>query len=223
MNVISVFDMFKVGIGPSSSHTLGPWKAAQHFITHLSKETKLRDVKSLDVSLYGSLALTGKGHATDIALCMGLESKDYKQISTASILSSFESIKTKKRLKLTSEFEIAFNIDENIHFDFISIPKHANTLKFEATLNSKDSNPIVKSLCVARACRHHLSSVHPSRVGVQSEPGCSSPFYLPTFDKPPRVRQTTDACVEPRLARPQGQSHVLAYRRSRDLAEPGAR
>ncbi|MAJ31926.1 MAG: L-serine ammonia-lyase [Flavobacteriaceae bacterium] len=145
MNSISVFDMFKVGVGPSSSHTLGPWKAAQHFITHLSNEAKLSDVKSLDVSLYGSLALTGKGHATDIALCMGLESKNYKRISTDSVLSSFERIKTKKRLQLASKFKIIFDIDQNIHFDFISIPQHANTLKFEVTLNGKSSKRIAKT------------------------------------------------------------------------------
>ena len=118
MSAISVFDMFKVGVGPSSSHTLGPWKAAQDFIKHLSSITELSDVKSLNLSLYGSLALTGKGHATDIAICMGLESKDFKHISTASIMSSFERIKTQKRLQLSSAVEIDFDIEKNLHFDF---------------------------------------------------------------------------------------------------------
>lgn len=137
--------MFKVGVGPSSSHTLGPWKAAQDFIKHLSSITELSDVKSLNLSLYGSLALTGKGHATDIAICMGLESKDFKQISTASIMSSFERIKTQKRLQLSSAVEIDFDIEKNLHFDFVSIPEHANTLKFEAALKGQGSTDIVKT------------------------------------------------------------------------------
>ena len=69
---ISVFDMFKIGIGPSSSHTLGPWRAAQRFIQSLSDKDLLSQVKELRVLLYGSLAKTGVGHGTDIAVQLGL-------------------------------------------------------------------------------------------------------------------------------------------------------
>src|SRR5881409_626132 len=73
---ISVFDMFKIGIGPSSSHTLGPWRAAQKFIQSLTDHEKLGAVNQLTVLLYGSLAKTGKGHGTDIAVQLGLSGDD---------------------------------------------------------------------------------------------------------------------------------------------------
>ena len=69
---ISVFDMFKVGIGPSSSHTLGPWRAAQRFLEYLERAGGWQSVSRVRIQLYGSLAKTGKGHGTDIALQLGL-------------------------------------------------------------------------------------------------------------------------------------------------------
>ncbi|MGB3162429.1 MAG: serine dehydratase beta chain, partial [Chitinophagaceae bacterium] len=62
---ISVFDIFKIGVGPSSSHTLGPWRAAQRFVQTLQQKNQLYDVTEVKVLLYGSLAKTGKGHGTD--------------------------------------------------------------------------------------------------------------------------------------------------------------
>ena len=69
---ISVFDIFKIGIGPSSSHTMGPWKAGLIFISELNKKGVLSEVKSIQVKLYGSLAKTGKGHGTSMAVILGL-------------------------------------------------------------------------------------------------------------------------------------------------------
>ena len=68
---ISVFDMFKIGVGPSSSHTLGPWRAAQLFLKSLIDTNILEQVVSMEILLYGSLAKTGKGHGTDIAVQLG--------------------------------------------------------------------------------------------------------------------------------------------------------
>ncbi len=73
---ISVFDMFKIGIGPSSSHTLGPWRAAQQFVEILESKNALPLVVELKILLYGSLAKTGKGHGTDIAILLGLSGDD---------------------------------------------------------------------------------------------------------------------------------------------------
>lgn len=73
---LSVFDMFKIGVGPSSSHTLGPWRAAQRFVDTLIERKQLDSVISLKVLLYGSLAKTGKGHGTDIAVQLGLSGDD---------------------------------------------------------------------------------------------------------------------------------------------------
>ncbi|HEV9035634.1 MAG TPA: serine dehydratase beta chain, partial [Puia sp.] len=69
---ISVFDMFKIGVGPSSSHTLGPWRAAQRFTDSLQEKHGLSGLEKITVLLYGSLAKTGKGHGTDIAIQLGL-------------------------------------------------------------------------------------------------------------------------------------------------------
>lgn len=68
MEYVSVFDILKIGIGPSSSHTLGPWRAAQKFVGDLIRSSQLQHIQDLKVNLFGSLALTGKGHGTDIAI-----------------------------------------------------------------------------------------------------------------------------------------------------------
>ena len=73
---ISVFDMLKIGIGPSSSHTLGPWRAAERFLGELRNENLIHSITRIKVDLYGSLSLTGKGHATDLAIMLGLSGQD---------------------------------------------------------------------------------------------------------------------------------------------------
>jgi len=77
---ISVFDMLKIGVGPSSSHTLGPWRAAQAFIEKLQINNVFHLVDKIKIDLYGSLSLTGKGHATDIAVLLGLSGEDPETI-----------------------------------------------------------------------------------------------------------------------------------------------
>ena len=72
MECISVFDMLKIGVGPSSSHTLGPWRAAEQFLKELRERNLIDTVIGVKVDLYGSLSLTGKGHATDLAVMLGL-------------------------------------------------------------------------------------------------------------------------------------------------------
>lgn len=70
--MISVFDIFKIGVGPSSSHTVGPMKAAKQFVDDLRASGKIRDITRIQVDVYGSLSWTGKGHHTDTAIIMGL-------------------------------------------------------------------------------------------------------------------------------------------------------
>ena len=82
---ISVFDMLKIGVGPSSSHTLGPWRAAERFLAELRKENRLIQVSSIRVDLYGSLSLTGKGHATDLAVMLGLSNQNPETIPVEDI------------------------------------------------------------------------------------------------------------------------------------------
>ena len=85
MESISVFEIIKVGIGPSSSHTMGPWNAAESFIRKIKTDHQLQDVKEVFVEFFGSLAKTGIGHGTDIAGMLGLSGENFKLIDTSKI------------------------------------------------------------------------------------------------------------------------------------------
>ncbi|MBU2061702.1 MAG: L-serine ammonia-lyase, partial [Bacteroidetes bacterium] len=82
---ISVFDMLKIGVGPSSSHTLGPWRAGERFLEELREEQILESTTRVKVDLYGSLSLTGRGHATDLAVMLGLSGQDPEYIPVENI------------------------------------------------------------------------------------------------------------------------------------------
>src|SRR6476646_5512237 len=105
---ISVFDMLKIGVGPSSSHTLGPWRAAERFLKEIHDDGKLEDVNSVKVNLYGSLAKTGKGHGTDIAVILGLNGEDPVTFDTTILTQRINSIRTSKKIKLAGKVEIDF-------------------------------------------------------------------------------------------------------------------
>lgn len=132
MECISVFDMLKIGIGPSSSHTLGPWRAAERWIKHLKKENLFDQVTSIKVDLYGSLSLTGKGHATDLAVILGLAGTDPEYIPTESINPLIDEIKSSKQLKFANERFIAFDFEKDILFDKAFLPFHPNGITFTA-------------------------------------------------------------------------------------------
>ena len=131
---ISVFDMLKIGIGPSSSHTLGPWRAAERFLGELRANTKFELVNYIKVNLYGSLSLTGKGHATDLAIMLGLSGQDPEYIPIQNIDKIIKEIKEKHILKLGNEIEIPFFSEEDIIFNKNFLPFHANGLTFTASL-----------------------------------------------------------------------------------------
>ncbi len=131
---ISVFDMFKIGIGPSSSHTLGPWRAAQRFVQDLLKEDVLKDVTSLEIFLYGSLAKTGVGHGTDIAVLLGLSGEDPVEMDTALIQPKIQQIHEQQELNL-QHHRISFHPLTQLHFMFAeSLPFHPNGLRFRVEL-----------------------------------------------------------------------------------------
>ena len=132
---ISVFDMFKIGVGPSSSHTLGPWRAGNHFLKSLEKKNVLSEVRRLKVLLYGSLAKTGKGHGTDIAVQLGLCGEDPVTFDVTRIESAINNIKFRKKILLNGLFEIDFEPDQDIEFLFTeSLPFHPNALTFLAVM-----------------------------------------------------------------------------------------
>src|SRR4051812_15105264 len=104
---ISVFDMFKIGIGPSSSHTLGPWRAAQQFVELLKQKDALPLVVQVKILLYGSLAKTGRGHGTDIAILLGLSGDDPVTFEVDRIDSKIANIAKTHKLVLGGEKEIS--------------------------------------------------------------------------------------------------------------------
>lgn len=128
---ISVFDIFKIGVGPSSSHTLGPWRAAQAFVEEVQAAQSLTEVESVTVLLYGSLAKTGKGHGTDIAILLGLSGDDPVTFDTSLINSKVKSIQQNQVLSLGGEVSIPFI--PGIHLQFLmneSLPYHPNAVTF---------------------------------------------------------------------------------------------
>jgi L-serine dehydratase len=137
---ISVFDIFKIGVGPSSSHTLGPWRAAERFIRALSSLNKLKDVKKVQGLLYGSLAKTGKGHGTDIAVQLGLLGADPVTVDTAQIQPMLNEINAKKQLVLGGEQVIGFDPAADILFLMNeSLPYHPNAVTFLAEFNTGEN------------------------------------------------------------------------------------
>ncbi len=136
---ISVFDMFKIGVGPSSSHTLGPWRAANLFVQSLEKKDLLGKVCRLEILLYGSLAKTGKGHGTDIAVQLGLGGEDPVTFDINTIDARINDIKAMKKLILNGKYEIDFEPEEDIEFLFTeTLPFHSNGLTFLAVLDNDD-------------------------------------------------------------------------------------
>ncbi|MBE9598903.1 L-serine ammonia-lyase [Pedobacter sp. MC2016-24] len=134
---ISVFDIFKIGIGPSSSHTLGPWRAAQQFTASLVQQGVLEAVEQVKILLYGSLAKTGKGHGTDIAVLLGLIGADPVTFDVNAIDSTVECIKKDHTLELAGSKTLPFSYDEDLVFLFFeSLPFHPNAVTFQAFLNT---------------------------------------------------------------------------------------
>ena len=130
MEVISVFDMLKIGVGPSSSHTLGPWRVIQSWLAELDREVGLRSVERLRVHLYGSLALTGRGHCTDKAISLALLGLDPETIVVEEIGPRLERLAVDRRVPLTSEYEIEFDPGADIVFiDDEQLPFHPNGMK----------------------------------------------------------------------------------------------
>jgi L-serine dehydratase len=137
---ISAFDILKIGIGPSSSHTLGPWRAAQRFVQTLQQKNILFDVTEVKVLLYGSLAKTGKGHGTDIAVQLGLCGDDPVTFATDQIDAKINDIAVMKKIVLDGLHEVDFDPHNNIDFLFTeSLPYHPNALTFLASLKKGDS------------------------------------------------------------------------------------
>ncbi|WP_066565906.1 L-serine ammonia-lyase [Snodgrassella sp. CFCC 13594] len=131
--MISVTDVFKIGLGPSSSHTVGPMRAAAHFAASLARQQQLWQTQRVAVEIYGSLALTGLGHGTFDAIILGLEGADPQSIDLDSVAQRLADIETQGKLKLAGQQPLQFESarDLAVRYDEI-LPKHPNGLIFTA-------------------------------------------------------------------------------------------
>ncbi|WP_369765196.1 L-serine ammonia-lyase [Flavobacterium sp. WC2429] len=134
---ISVFDMLKIGIGPSSSHTLGPWRAAERFLQELKEENLLPTVTRIKTDLYGSLSLTGKGHATDLAVMLGLSGQDPEYIPVENIDGIIKIIKDTHLINLGNQYPIPYQFADDITFNKEFLPFHSNGMTFTAFIGNE--------------------------------------------------------------------------------------
>jgi iron-sulfur-dependent L-serine dehydratase single chain form len=130
---ISVFDLFKVGIGPSSSHTVGPMKAARMFAVGLRDDGLLPRVRTVRVALYGSLGLTGPGHGSDKAVLLGLEGEQPATVDVDAIPAQLAAIAQRGTVRLLGEHEIPFTLGKNLEFNRRKkLDYHPNGMRFTA-------------------------------------------------------------------------------------------
>lgn len=134
---ISVFNLFSIGIGPSSSHTVGPMRAAKKFLEELPHP--INHVAHIAMTVYGSLAFTGKGHGTDKALIMGLCGETPESIDPNSVTSQLDTIKKTQQLSLLNKHTIPFEYDTDLIYNYTEqLPPYSNAMRFKATMKNGD-------------------------------------------------------------------------------------
>ncbi|APG65016.1 L-serine ammonia-lyase [Tenacibaculum todarodis] len=134
---ISVFDMLKIGVGPSSSHTLGPWRAAMAWVQKIRETNILGAIDTIEVHLYGSLSLTGKGHATDLAILLGLSEADPEYIPIEDVFIIVDRINTQEEIYFKGGNKIKF-LKNSIVFNRGFLPFHSNGMTFKGFSNGKE-------------------------------------------------------------------------------------
>jgi L-serine dehydratase len=136
MESLSVFDLFKVGVGPSSSHTLGPWRAAERFALGLRDRSELPRVSRVRADLFGSLAKTGRGHGTDLAVLMGLAAADPETCDPALVPKAREAVQAAGTIRLANARDVPFDVKRDLTFHVDrALPFHPNALTLTATLD----------------------------------------------------------------------------------------
>src|SRR5437763_10285600 len=183
---LSVFDIFKVGIGPSSSHTMGPMRAAREFAFGLKRDGLLGTTQEIAVRLYGSLALTGVGHGTDRAILVGLEGAEPQSVDPDTLSPTVQRIRASGRIRLGGEHEIAF--DEPMQLLMMQherLPRHSTGMRFSALgserrrLREEDYYSIGGGFIVrgeeqeAREAGAHAAPPYPFTSGAQLLGRCS--------------------------------------------------
>ena len=131
---ISVFDLFSIGIGPSSSHTVGPMRAARTFVSGLAADGRLGSVVSVRAELFGSLGATGHGHGSHRAVLLGLAGEQPETVDTDAVEDRVDHVRATRRLMLLGRHEIAFDPDEDLVLHRRkSLPFHPNGMRFSAS------------------------------------------------------------------------------------------
>jgi len=135
---LSIFDLFSIGIGPSSSHTVGPMKAAKLFATNLNSANLISKTNGIRVELFGSLGFTGKAHGSEKAILMGLEGEIPEEILIQKIEKRIEKIIATGKIKLLKKHNIPYNHQTDLIFNRVdTLPFHSNAMKFQAFENKK--------------------------------------------------------------------------------------
>lgn len=136
MEALSVFDMLKIGVGPSSSHTLGPWRAVQRWLGTLEETVGFAAVDHIQVRLYGSLALTGRGHCTDKAICLALLGYDPETIPVEEIDTLIATFCEDQRIAFSDGHEVPFDpVADIVYLKSERLPFHANGMRCRASVN----------------------------------------------------------------------------------------
>nr|WP_315494762.1 L-serine ammonia-lyase [uncultured Rhodoferax sp.] len=129
---VSVFDLFKIGIGPSSSHTVGPMRAARQFVARLQHANVLAQTTTVRCWLHGSLGATGKGHASDVAVLLGLSGHEPDTVEVDVIPALLAEVRSSQQLTLGGTHRIAFREKDDLLFMRAPLPFHANGMRFVA-------------------------------------------------------------------------------------------
>ncbi len=130
---ISVFDIFKIGIGPSSSHTVGPMRAALLFAQYLQQQNAVDQLTRIQIDLFGSLGATGKGHGTDKAVLLGLSGEQPERVNPDMIDTLLSDIRQQAALNILGQKKLAFNEQSDLLYHLEPLPFHANGMRFTAT------------------------------------------------------------------------------------------
>lgn len=177
---ISVFDMLKVGVGPSSSHTLGPWRAALHFVDRLRREGVLDDVISIEVRFFGSLAKTGRGHGTGIAAMMGLTGHDPETCDVGIVQRLGPEVLASGVLTVGGATDVPFVRDRDLVFDAATtLPEHPNAMRFTA-MDTHGNTTVQTSFSVGGGFVEHAQGDAEFPVGPDGHPSTDE-FADPTY------------------------------------------
>ncbi len=192
MHHISVFDLFKIGIGPSSSHTVGPMNAAQRFATRLRDDGHLSRVTAVKVELFGSLGFTGKGHGSDVAILLGLEGESPRTVDIDSMAPRVEQVQKTATLRLLGEHAVRFGPESMVFHRRERLPLHSNGMRFTALAGTEVVTQRVYYSVGGGFVVNHEGV--PEGVGA-AVPGPAVPYPFSTGDELLQLCNTHGICI----------------------------